>query len=85
MASREGKRNGEKERKLVPLAALIRREMKSEKMEKPTVRFGSAAQSRKGEDYFLMNTDSQRVPGNPSSSFSAFAVILSLLCYLSHV
>ncbi|XP_047320135.1 probable protein phosphatase 2C 15 [Impatiens glandulifera] len=59
---------------LVPLAALIRREMKSEKMEKPTVRVGSAAQSRKGEDYFMIKTDCQRIQGNPSSSFSVFAI-----------
>ncbi|KAK4409635.1 putative protein phosphatase 2C 3 [Sesamum angolense] len=60
---------------LVPLAALISRELKNEKMEKPTVRYGSAAQSRKGEDYFLMKTDCQRVPGNPSTFFSVFGVL----------
>ncbi|XP_051145732.1 probable protein phosphatase 2C 15 [Andrographis paniculata] len=59
---------------LVPLAALISQEMKNEKMEKPTVRFGSAAQSRKGEDYFLTKTDCHRVPGNPSTSFSVFGI-----------
>lgn len=62
---------------LVPLAALISREMRNEKMEKPTVRYGFAAQSRKGEDYFLIKTDCQRVPGNSSSTFSVFAVILA--------
>lgn len=74
MASGEGRRH----QNLVPLAALISREMKSEKMEKPTVRYGHAAQSRKGEDYFLIKTDGQRVPGNSSTAFSAFAVIPSL-------
>lgn len=59
---------------LVPLAALISREMRSEKMEKPTVRYGYAAQSRKGEDYFMMKTDCQRNSGHQSSSFSVFAV-----------
>lgn len=59
---------------LVPLAALINRELRNEKMEKPAVRYGSAAQSRKGEDYFLMKTDCQRVAGNPSTSFSVFGV-----------
>ncbi|XP_076903322.1 putative protein phosphatase 2C 15 [Bidens hawaiensis] len=59
---------------LVPLAALISREMKSEKMEKPTIRYGYAAQSRKGEDVFMMKTDCQRVPGHQSSSFSVFAI-----------
>ncbi|CAI9276033.1 unnamed protein product [Lactuca saligna] len=59
---------------LVPLAALISREMRSEKMEKPTVRYGYAAQSRKGEDYFMMKTDCQRNSGHQSSSFSVFAI-----------
>ncbi|PWA96881.1 PPM-type phosphatase domain, Protein phosphatase 2C family (chloroplast) [Artemisia annua] len=59
---------------LVPLAALMSRELKSEKTEKPFVRYGSAAQSRKGEDYFLMKTDCQRVHGDPSSTFSVFGV-----------
>ncbi|KAK7357760.1 hypothetical protein VNO80_17056 [Phaseolus coccineus] len=71
MASGEGRR---RHHDLVPLAALLKREMKSEKMEKPTVRFGHAAQSKKGEDYFLIKTDCQRVSGNPSSSFSVFAI-----------
>ncbi|KAJ0039200.1 hypothetical protein Pint_22105 [Pistacia integerrima] len=73
MASREGRRHHH-HHDLVPLAALISREMKSEKMEKPTVRYGHAAQSRKGEDYFLIKTDCQRVPGNSSSTFSVFAI-----------
>lgn len=75
MASGEGRRRIDN---LVPLAALIRREMRIEKMEKPTVKYGQAAQSRKGEDYFLIKMDCQRVPGNSSSTFSVFAVILTL-------
>ncbi|KAM5567781.1 putative protein phosphatase 2C 15 [Rosa sericea] len=71
MGSTERRRN---HHNLVPLAALISRELKNEKMEKPTVRYGHAAQSRKGEDYFLIKTDGQRVPGNSSSTFSAFAI-----------
>ncbi|EPS73050.1 hypothetical protein M569_01706, partial [Genlisea aurea] len=59
---------------LVPLAALISREFKNDKLEKPTVRYGSAAQSRKGEDYFLMKNDCHRVPGNLSTSFSVFGI-----------
>lgn len=59
---------------LVPLAALISRELKNEKMEKPTVKYGCAAQCKRGEDYFLMNTDCQRIPGNASSAFSVFGV-----------
>ncbi|XP_058087985.1 probable protein phosphatase 2C 15 [Magnolia sinica] len=69
-ASGEGRRH----HNLVPLAALISRELKTEKMEKPSIRYGCAAQSRKGEDFFLMKTDCQRVPGNSSSTFSVFAI-----------
>ncbi|XP_039017857.1 probable protein phosphatase 2C 15 [Hibiscus syriacus] len=71
MASREGRRRGHE---LVPLAVLISREMKNEKMERPSVRYGHSAQTRKGEDYFLVKTDCHRVPGNPSSTFSVFAI-----------
>ncbi|KAK8970029.1 putative protein phosphatase 2C 5 [Platanthera guangdongensis] len=59
---------------MIPLAALIRRELKSEKTEKTVVRFGCAAQPKKGEDYYLVRTDCQRVPGNPSSVFCVFAI-----------
>ncbi|XP_004497062.1 probable protein phosphatase 2C 15 [Cicer arietinum] len=72
MASGEGRQHHHRD--LVPLAALLKREMKSEKMEKPNVRIGQAAQSKKGEDYFLIKTDCQRVPGNSSTSFSVFAI-----------
>lgn len=71
MASGEGRR---RHHNLVPLAALISREMRSETLEKPNVKYGHAAQSRKGEDYFLIRTDCQSVPGNPSSSFSVFGI-----------
>lgn len=77
MASGEGRRYHH-HHDLVPLAALLKREMKSEKMEKPTIRIGQAAQSKKGEDYFLIKTDCQRVPGNSSSSFSVFAVLFTI-------
>lgn len=63
-----------KRHNLVPLAALLSREMKSEKMAKPNIKYGHAAQSRKGEDYFLFKTDCQRVPGRASSTFSVFAI-----------
>lgn len=58
----------------VPLADLISRELKAEKMKRPSLRYGCSAQSKKGEDYFLMKTDCQRVPGSPSSSFSVFGI-----------
>lgn len=69
-----GSRDERHHQTLVPLAALISREMRSEKMEKPTLRYGCAAQSRKGEDYFMIKTDCHRIQGNPSSTFSVFAI-----------
>ncbi|XP_074564002.1 LOW QUALITY PROTEIN: putative protein phosphatase 2C 15 [Curcuma longa] len=59
---------------MVPLAQLIGEEARMEKVERPVLRYGCAAQSKKGEDYFLFRTDCQRVAGDPSSSFSVFAV-----------
>ncbi|KAK1317037.1 putative protein phosphatase 2C 33 [Acorus calamus] len=59
---------------LVPLATLIGREIRSEKVERPIVRYGHAGLAKRGEDLFLIKTDCQRIPGNPSSSFSVFAI-----------
>lgn len=58
----------------VPLATLIGRELRGEKVEKPFVKYGQAALAKKGEDYFLIKLDCQRIPGNPSTSFSVFAI-----------
>ncbi|KAJ4787964.1 Phosphatase 2C family protein [Rhynchospora pubera] len=60
---------------MVPLAALIKEEARSEKLEKPLLRYGCASQSKKGEDFFLMKTDCVRASGNPSSTFAVFAVL----------
>lgn len=59
---------------LVPLATLIGRELRNEKIEKPFVKYGQAALAKKGEDYFLIKPDCQRIPGNASTSFSVFAI-----------
>ncbi|XAR72325.1 Phosphoprotein phosphatase [Bertholletia excelsa] len=59
-----GSRDERHRHNLVPLAALIGRETKSEKMEKPNLRY----------DYFMIKTDCQRIQGNPSSTFSVFAI-----------
>lgn len=60
---------------LVPLATLIGRELRSEKVEKPYLKYGQAAVAKKGEDCFLIKTDCQRTHSNPSTSFSVFAVL----------
>lgn len=59
---------------LVPLATLIGRELRSEKLEKPLLIHGQAALAKKGEDFFLIQTDCERVPGDPSSNFSVFGI-----------
>ena len=82
MGYKEGRKQHMQEHDLIPLASLISKEMKNEKMGKPTVKYGHAAQSKKGEDFFLVKTDCQRVPGNSASTFSVFAVC-TIPCHLS--
>ncbi|KAJ4956867.1 hypothetical protein NE237_013650 [Protea cynaroides] len=59
---------------LVPLATLIGRELRNEKVEIPSIKYGQAALAKKGEDYFLIRSDCERIPGNPASSFSVFGI-----------
>ncbi|NP_001141493.1 Probable protein phosphatase 2C 69 [Zea mays] len=59
----------------VPLGVLLRREVTKERMERPDVLCGEANLSRKGEDFTLLRADAgQRIPGDPSTSFSVFAI-----------
>lgn len=66
----------------VPLATLIGRELRNEKPEKPFVKYGQAGLAKKGEDYFLIKTECQRVPGDSSTLFSVFAVLFVFLVYM---
>lgn len=59
---------------LVPLATLIGRELRGGKVEKPLVKYGQAALAKKGEDYFLTKPDCERIAGDPSTSFSVYAI-----------
>ncbi|XP_052181716.1 probable protein phosphatase 2C 5 isoform X2 [Diospyros lotus] len=59
---------------LLPLGTLIGRELRTGMAEKPTIKYGQAALARKGEDYFLIKADCQRISGNPSTTFSVFAI-----------
>lgn len=60
---------------LVPLGTLIGRELRKEdNVGKPTIKYGQAGLAKKGEDYFLIKTDCERIPGNQSTSFSVFGV-----------
>ncbi|KAJ6794288.1 putative protein phosphatase 2C 33 [Iris pallida] len=58
----------------LPLATLIGRELRGERLERPSVRYGNAGLAKRGEDLFLIKPDCLRIPGNPSSSFSVFAI-----------
>ncbi|KAI3675998.1 hypothetical protein L1987_85594 [Smallanthus sonchifolius] len=59
---------------LVPLGTLISRELRHGNVEKPTVNYGQAGLAKKGDDYFLIKPDCQRICGDPLTSFSVFAI-----------
>ncbi|XP_009413632.2 probable protein phosphatase 2C 12 [Musa acuminata AAA Group] len=59
---------------MVPLAVLLRREMSWERIEKPDILYGEASESKKGEDFTLVKTECQRVPGQGDTTFSVFAL-----------
>ena len=95
---------------LVPLAALIKEEVRTERRDvtgtricareeedrgrgeageaqtrRPLLRYGCAAQSKKGEDFFLLRTDCARSSSSTSShapTFAVFAVSLVLTARL---
>ncbi|KAJ6810575.1 putative protein phosphatase 2C 12 isoform X1 [Iris pallida] len=67
MAEKAGER-------MVPLAVLLKREVTSEKMERPELLHGQASQSKKGEDFSLLKTECQRVPGDGLTTFAAFGL-----------
>ncbi|XP_031118065.1 probable protein phosphatase 2C 12 [Ipomoea triloba] len=58
----------------IPLSVLLRRELASEKIEKPEISHGEASQSKKGEDFLFVKTGCERVLGDGVTSFSAFAL-----------
>eukprot|EP00249_Psilotum_nudum_P000181 c10705_g1_i1 orf=1-252(-) len=68
-------RNGVEQCQMVPLAILLSRERKIERLQKPVIRYGLAAQAKKGEDYAFVKTDCQRIAGDRSSAFAVFAVL----------
>jgi hypothetical protein len=60
----------------VPLSVLLRREVASERTaaERPELQTGLFCQAKKGEDFTFLKLECERVPGVPSSAFSAFGV-----------
>ena len=59
---------------MVPLATFLKREFNCEKIDGPIISYGQACQSKKGEDFTIVKTDCQRVPGDGSSTFTVFGV-----------
>ncbi|GJN08109.1 hypothetical protein PR202_ga26000 [Eleusine coracana subsp. coracana] len=59
---------------VLPLATLIGRELRGDGSERPLVRYGHSGFAKRGEDYFLVKPDCLRIPDDPSSVFSVFAV-----------
>lgn len=62
------------EHQTVPLSVLLKRELASEKIEKPEIVHGQAEQSKKGEDFTLVKTECQRMVGDGVYPFSVFGV-----------
>ncbi|KAI0494833.1 hypothetical protein KFK09_024978 [Dendrobium nobile] len=60
--------------RMMPLSVLLKRELTSEKIEKPDILHGLANKSKKGEDFTFLKTECQRVPGNGVTTFSVFAL-----------
>ncbi|KDP38368.1 hypothetical protein JCGZ_04293 [Jatropha curcas] len=58
----------------VPLSVLLKRELASERVEKPDILHGHASQSKKGEDFTLIKTECQRVVGDGVSTYSVFGL-----------
>ncbi|KAM0032741.1 putative protein-serine/threonine phosphatase [Helianthus debilis subsp. tardiflorus] len=58
----------------IPLSVLLKRELASEKTERPEITSGQASQSKKGEDFALVKTECQRVLGDGVTTYSVFGI-----------
>ncbi|KAB1220365.1 putative protein phosphatase 2C 12 [Morella rubra] len=58
----------------VPLSVLLKRELASERIERPEIVHGQASQSKKGEDFTLLKTECQRMVGDGVSTYSVFGL-----------
>ncbi|PNT49428.2 hypothetical protein POPTR_002G127300v4 [Populus trichocarpa] len=63
-----------REHHTVPLSVLLKRELASEKVEKPEILYGQACQSKKGEDFTLLKTECQRIVGDGITTYSVFGL-----------
>ncbi|KAL4583589.1 hypothetical protein LXL04_008167 [Taraxacum kok-saghyz] len=58
----------------IPLSLLLKRELASEKTERPEITSGQANQSKKGEDFTLIKSECQRVLGDGVTTYSVFGI-----------
>ncbi|KVI06665.1 Protein phosphatase 2C [Cynara cardunculus var. scolymus] len=58
----------------IPLSVLLKRELASEKTERPEITSGQANQSKKGEDLTLLKSECQRVLGDGVTTYSVFGI-----------
>lgn len=63
-----------KDHHTMPLGILLKRELSTERVENPEILHGQANQSKKGEDFTLIKTECQRIPGDDSATFSVFGL-----------
>lgn len=62
------------EHQTVPLSILLKRELESEKIERPDISHGQANHSKKGEDFTFVKTECQRLTGDEASTYSVFGL-----------
>ncbi|CAI0558173.1 unnamed protein product [Linum tenue] len=63
-----------REHHTVPLSVLLKRELATEKVEKPELVHGQANQSKKGEDFTFVKTECQRILGDGVTTYSVFGL-----------
>nr|XP_043607696.1 probable protein phosphatase 2C 12 [Erigeron canadensis] len=66
--------NNHKSEQHVPLSVLLKRELVNEKADKPEIVSGEANQSKKGEDFSLIETDCRRSLGDGVATYSVFGI-----------
>ncbi|KAK4781832.1 hypothetical protein SAY86_015934 [Trapa natans] len=62
------------EHQTVPLSVLLKREVASEKIDRPVIVHGQASESKKGEDLTLIKMECERAVGDGITTYSVFAL-----------
>ncbi|GAA0180462.1 protein phosphatase [Lithospermum erythrorhizon] len=62
------------EHQTVPLSVLFKRESENEKIDNPELSHGEHGQSKKGEDFMMVNTHCQRALADGFTTFLVYGV-----------